>query len=93
MEGHPLENQPRFDPKHQKVVEALAEYYGVEPDAIGGHVLGVEHQLPDGSLRFATIWSGTTWDLKGYVQEIQDQIKHEMAQRQMENFIRLGADS
>lgn len=81
------------DAAHQRIMQALADYFEIEPESIGGHILGVEFQTEDGVLHFETIWRGTQWNIKGYQAEIRDQIREEMARRAMASIVAASEES
>jgi hypothetical protein len=73
----------------EKLQEALAEHFGVTSEDVGGFVLGVEYRDPStGSLHFKSVFNyRAPWDLKGFIQELRDQIRQHQAQIQMDALV------
>lgn len=61
------------DQRWQKLVAALAEYFGCEPDDVIQLIVGVEFRT-DEELKFQTTYSGVPWHFGGMLDQIREDI-------------------
>jgi hypothetical protein len=59
------------------LVEALAEYFDVEPEAIHGFIFAVERDDEEAGLTLSSSWSAGTpsWNLMGYLEEAHHHVE------------------
>lgn len=62
-----------MDERWQKLVAALAEYFGCEPDEVVQLIVGVEYRT-EVELKFRTTYSGVPWHFNGLLDQIRDDI-------------------
>jgi hypothetical protein len=62
-----------MDERWQKLIAALAEYFGCEPDDVTEFVVGVEYRS-ENELNFRTAYVGVPWHFNGLLDQVKDDI-------------------
>lgn len=62
-----------MDERWQKLVTALAEYFGCEPDEVTQLIVGVEFRTEE-KFEFRTTYTGVPWHYAGLLEQIKEDI-------------------